>query len=69
MRYYLVRENFDNGMDKKEHLKGEKLNYKENTVVNDNGEIVFYINSENYINRGVEVLMGKRLNKNDISNK
>lgn len=61
MRYYLVKENFDNGMDKKEHFKGEKLNYKGSTVVNSDGEIVFHVNSDNYINRGVEVLNGKEI--------
>lgn len=66
-RYYLVKENFNNGMDKREHFKGEKLNYKDTTVINSDGEIVFHVNSDNYINRGIEVI--EKIEMNDCMTK
>lgn len=59
--YYLVKKDFENGKDKIKHFKGEKLNYDGNAVINDNGDVVFYSNSENYIKYGVEVFNGKEI--------
>ena len=60
-RYYLVKKDFEDGIDTIKHFKGEKLNFNGNVVTNANGDVVFFCNSENYIKYGVEVFNGKEI--------
>ena len=59
--YYLVKEDFEDGKDKVKHFKGERLNFDGYVVTNANGDVVFYVNSENYMKYGVEVFNGKEI--------
>lgn len=59
MRYYLVKKSFNDGMDRKEHLKGERLIIKNERVFNNDGEYVFCIDSANYNRYGEEVSIPK----------